>query len=90
MKRFLSLAGACLLLAGALVVQVGPASAQDKFPSKTVEMIVPWGPGSGADILGRLVSKWLESELKVPVPGQVNTYVAYDTTSGAVARVTLK
>lgn len=68
MKRVLSVAGACLLLAGALLVQVQPAAAQDRFPSKSVEMIVPWGPGSGADILGRLVAKWLENELKVPVP----------------------
>jgi tripartite-type tricarboxylate transporter receptor subunit TctC len=44
------------------------AHAQERYPSKPIEMIVPWGPGSGADILGRLVAKWLEADLKVPVP----------------------
>ena len=63
-KSFYGLAG-CLaaLLAAAL-----PAQAQERFPSKPVEMIVPWGPGGGADVLGRLVAKYLETELKVPVP----------------------
>jgi tripartite-type tricarboxylate transporter receptor subunit TctC len=47
---------------------VQPAAAQERFPSKQVEMIVPWGPGGGADVLGRLVARWLEGELKVAVP----------------------
>ena len=45
------------------------ASAQpDTYPSRPLEIIVPWGPGGGSDITGRMVSKYLESELKVPVP----------------------
>ena len=44
------------------------ARAQDRYPSKPLELIVPWGPGGGADILGRLVGKWLESDLKATVP----------------------
>lgn len=63
MRKMLTL---CLLSLGLCCVQ--PGVAQDKFPTKNIEMIVPWGPGSGADILGRLVAKWLEAELKVPVP----------------------
>jgi tripartite-type tricarboxylate transporter receptor subunit TctC len=42
--------------------------AQDRYPSRSVDMIVPWGPGGGADILGRLVAKWLEGEFKSPFP----------------------
>ena len=45
-----------------------PAIAQDKFPSRNVEMIVPWGPGGGADVLGRVIGRWLEADLKTPVP----------------------
>jgi len=44
------------------------ALAQEKYPSKPVEVIVPWGAGGGADILGRILAKWLESDLKVPSP----------------------
>lgn len=43
-------------------------AAQERYPSRPVEVIVPWGPGGGADVLGRLVAKWLESELKSPFP----------------------
>jgi tripartite-type tricarboxylate transporter receptor subunit TctC len=31
-------------------------------------MIVPWGPGGGADVLGRVIAKWLEGDLKTSVP----------------------
>lgn len=44
------------------------AHAQETFPSKPIEVIVPWGPGGGSDITGRLVAKYLEAELKVPTP----------------------
>lgn len=44
-----------------------PAFAQD-YPTRPVELIVPWGPGGGADQLARLVGKLLEPELGVGVP----------------------
>ncbi len=59
-------------VAGVLAVacaSVGaPAAAQERFPSKPVEVVVPWGPGGGADILGRFVAKWLEADLKASFP----------------------
>lgn len=61
--RHQMMGGALLLLAAGM-----PALAQDRYPTKPIEMIVPWGPGGGADILGRLAARWLESEFKVPVP----------------------
>ena len=45
-----------------------PASAQERYPSRPVEFIVPWGPGGGADQLARKMSRLLEGELKVSVP----------------------
>ncbi len=42
--------------------------AQSNYPSKPIEMIVPWGPGGGADTLGRLTARWLDTDLKTSVP----------------------
>lgn len=44
------------------------ATAQERFPSRAVDVVVPWGAGGGADILGRIVGKWIETDLKVPAP----------------------
>jgi tripartite-type tricarboxylate transporter receptor subunit TctC len=53
----------------ALLAACAAALAQDrKFPSRPVDMIVNFGPGGGADQLGRVMSKLLEPALGVPVP----------------------
>jgi tripartite-type tricarboxylate transporter receptor subunit TctC len=44
------------------------ASAADKYPARTMEMMVPWGPGGGADALGRIVARWFETDLKASMP----------------------
>jgi tripartite-type tricarboxylate transporter receptor subunit TctC len=43
------------------------ASAQANYPNKTVKLIVPLTPGSGADIAGRIVAKNLAESWKQPV-----------------------
>ena len=53
------------ILGANIHVQAQPAP--DKFPSKTVKMVVPLTPGSGADIAGRLVAKSLSELWKQPV-----------------------
>lgn len=55
-------AAGMLLAATAVLAQSG------KFPSRPVDMIVNFGPGGGADQLGRVMSKLLEPVLGVPVP----------------------
>ena len=60
----LGIIGLALLGAG-ISVQAQPAV--DKYPTKTVKMVVPLTPGSGADIAGRLVSKSLAELWKQPV-----------------------
>ena len=41
----------------------GPASAQDKYPSRPVELIVPFAAGGGTDILARLLTDGLTRRL---------------------------
>jgi len=45
-----------------------PAAAQDRYPSRPIEFVVPWGAGGGADQLARRLGKLIEPELKVSVP----------------------
>ena len=44
------------------------ARAQDKYPSRPVEFIVPWGAGGGADQVARRLGKLLEAELGASIP----------------------
>ncbi len=57
-----------LVLAAAAAALAAPVSAQDKYPSRPVEIIVPWGPSGGADQLARLTSKLLEPSLGTSFP----------------------
>jgi len=58
MKR-LGLVAASLALAFAAI----PASAQDKYPSKTVKIVVPYAPGGATDITSRLFGEQLKNIL---------------------------
>ena len=58
---------ALALFTGMLSLQPLFASAQANYPNKTVKMIVPLTPGSGADIAGRIVAKNLSESWKQPV-----------------------
>jgi tripartite-type tricarboxylate transporter receptor subunit TctC len=47
----------------------GTAQAQaPSYPTRPIELIVPWGPGGGADQLARLVSKLMEPMLGQGIP----------------------
>ena len=54
-----------LLLVAAIAL---PVLAQEKYPSRPIEFIVPWGPGGGSDQTARKIGKLLETELNVSVP----------------------
>lgn len=56
------------LLAVLLSLLAWPALAQEKYPSRPIEFIVPWGPGGGSDQTARMLANLLEAELKVSVP----------------------
>jgi len=44
------------------------AVAQDKYPVRPIEFVVPWGPGGGADQLARKIAPGIENALKVSLP----------------------
>jgi tripartite-type tricarboxylate transporter receptor subunit TctC len=59
MKRCLAIA-----LAGSLLA-CAPAAAQD-WPTKTVKIIVPFGPGSTPDLIGRMLADHMQQKLGQP------------------------
>ena len=60
-RRFLHLAAGAAALPA--VSRIGWAQT---YPARTVRMIVAYPPGSGADILGRLIGQWLQERLGQP------------------------
>src|SRR5260370_37633771 len=54
-----------LLLACALLVST--VHAQDSYPSRPLRFILPFPPGGGTDILGRLLAERLSASLGQPV-----------------------
>jgi tripartite-type tricarboxylate transporter receptor subunit TctC len=54
------------LVALASVAAIGHA--QDKYPARPIDFIVPWGPGGGADLLARTAGKLMEPGLGVSLP----------------------
>jgi tripartite-type tricarboxylate transporter receptor subunit TctC len=56
------------MLAAALAGTAASAGAQERYPSRPIEFVVPWGPGGGADQLARKLQRLIEPELKVSLP----------------------
>jgi len=70
------LKSAIAALAAAMLL-AAPAAAQD-FPNKPIRIIVPFGPGGGGDIVGRIFGQALQEKLGQPVvvenkPGAAGT-----------------
>ena len=63
-----SWSAASMFLAGVVAVAASVAIAQEKYPSRPIEFIVPWGPGGGADQVARKSGKMMEDDLKVSFP----------------------
>ena len=59
-----ALGAAAVIGAAALA---GAAAAQD-YPNRPIELIVTFGPGGGADLMGRTMAQLLEEPLGVPIP----------------------
>lgn len=54
------------VLALAALWSLVPVQAQD-YPNRTVKIVVPFAPGGGGDVLGRLVAQKLADQFKQPV-----------------------
>jgi len=60
-----------LAVSTALLLGAADAAAQD-WPQRPVRMIVPFGPGGGADIIGRIVAQSARSATR-PSPAPTRT-----------------
>lgn len=56
-----------IVLGALLIVLSAQGSAQEKFPSKNVTIIVGFAPGGGGDISSRWIAEFLRERWKVPV-----------------------
>jgi len=56
------------LLGAALTISTAPVQAQNKYPNRPIELVVTFGPGGGADTMGRKMSQLLEKSMGVPMP----------------------
>lgn len=56
----------CSLAVAALTSAMPAAHAQD-YPSKPITVIVPYAPGSGMDLMSRVIAQELGERLKQPV-----------------------
>ena len=55
------------LLRGAAVLPVAPAGAAEPYPNRPIRLIVPYPPGGGTDIVGRVLGQKLHESLGQPV-----------------------
>src|SRR5215470_13668438 len=58
---------AILVSAAVLTVGATSAPAQDKYPSKPIKVVVPFGPGSATDIVMRIVGEQMRPILNQPI-----------------------
>ena len=56
-----------LALAALALTAMTPAMAQDKWPSKPIEIIYPYPPGNDMDVVTRLLAEGMSKRLGVPV-----------------------
>ena len=62
MKKFISIALAVCLLFGALSI-AGCGKKEQAYPSKTIELVIPYKAGGASDITARMFATYLEKEL---------------------------
>ncbi|MFA1821504.1 Bug family tripartite tricarboxylate transporter substrate binding protein [Virgibacillus oceani] len=56
-----------VFIMGVLMVACGNEDSIEDYPDREIEMVIPWDPGGGSDIEGRVVAEHLEGDLEVSV-----------------------
>lgn len=75
------------VLFGVLLAQAGPASAQGAaWPQRPVKIVIGFGPGSGTDILARMIAEELRVALGQPFIVDNRPGASAQIAAGAVAR----
>ena len=85
--RSISTFAACIALFAAAP---GAALAQAKYPSKTIDVVVPFAPGGGTDNLMRMITGIIDENKWSPVPINVNNRVGGSGTVGYAYLITKK
>ena len=63
MKRTISLFLCIICLLAVCLSATGCSSKTEEYPSKPIELVIPWSAGGGTDVAGRLYASYLEKEL---------------------------
>lgn len=50
-----------------LLIGLTPLQAQEKYPTRPIDLVIPYGPGGPSDIAGRVFAESLKTVLKVPI-----------------------
>jgi putative tricarboxylic transport membrane protein len=67
-RSFLQSSAAAVAIGASAISLSRGAAAQGTFPSKPIELLVPWGPGGGASTISDLMSKISAQEKLSPQP----------------------
>jgi len=86
----LRLLAACAASSALLLTPAGDVLAQAKYPSKTVEVVVPYAPGGGTDNLMRMITGIMDENKWSPVPINVNNRAGGGGTVGFSYLITKK
>ena len=57
----------CRIIAGVACMAAGLCSAAESYPSRPIRLVIPFPPGGGADIAGRVIGQKLSERLGVQV-----------------------
>ncbi|MEO8311342.1 MAG: tripartite tricarboxylate transporter substrate binding protein [Caldimonas sp.] len=73
-----------------LLASPGAAFGQAKYPSKNIEVVVPYAPGGGTDNMMRMITAIMDENKWSPVPVNVNNRVGGSGTVGYSYLITKK
>ena len=60
--------GVAAIVLPAIAAITSPLAAQEKYPNRPIDFIVPWGTGGGADDMARQIGSFAQPFLGVALP----------------------